>query len=768
MQLAPNDAEALGALGVYFYQRSADLERARELLNRAIALKPTEPFFWRHRDNALFIDPKVPVADALASAEETAAQFPADALAHYELARHYRDAGRIADMERELDRTIAITPIANAVVWKSRIALFVRGDTEEMKTLIERVPSRVRSLERVVFSRWVYAVAVGRVDEGLNALQSLTSNWIEDFDFTGPKALLVAQLLELQGKRELARLQYEAALAEVRGRQARTPGDSTLRTLEVWIMHGLGKDEEARASNRTALETIRRPYRYGKLSDWWFTSIPACLLIGERDTALQLMREAVTPAAGNARINIQVDGGWVGRPAENAAEARAALRLRFKFDPRMARFRDDAEITALLAEPKSETATAPLSEGAQLAARVKAIYTKLTYTRDDLTTAEELARKATDLAPDSATTWGVRAGVSATFLYRNWDLSDLRRQQTQAYANRALGLNPDEVEALVALGHLFSKQGAYAQAEVNFRHALKFDPQSNRIVRALWATISSQGRTEEGRQFLLEAVARDPRDPLVRYDLASSYGGFANPRPSAETVTNILAHLDAGIAVQPLGSLVLMKAAVLGAWRGDLAGMRATLDLLSPADRTEDRAVYFAMWCGLLEHKPDRVAATAALTARTYFEDTFVSRRPKDWSLALAHRQAGKENLARLDWQHAEAVLRARLNDDANNQILSLELATTLAWLERPDEAARLIGPLEAAWREEPNPARVRLLASFYAALGDAASASPYLRGVLDRSAFYSRTVVPLDPWWDKLRGQPEFEALLKELEPKK
>ena len=352
MQLAPNDAEALGAMGAYLAR--SDLAGARELLDRAIALKPTEPFFYRLRDTALFNDSNVPSAVAIASAEKTTELFPDDALVHYELSRHYRDANRLVDMERELDRTIAIRPLANAVVWKARIALFSRGDPAEMKALLDRVPLRVRSSERVVFSRWVYAMATGQAEQGIEALQNLTSNWIEDFDYVGPKALLTAQLLELQGKPGMARLQYDAALAEIRTRQARTPGDPTLRILEVWVMHGLGKDAEARSLNRVALETIRRPFRFLTLYEWWFTSIPGCLLIGERDTALQLIREAVM-SSGAAPARQVLPGGKVVEGVateETPAHARAALRQRFKFDPRMAPFRDDPEIVALLAEPR--------------------------------------------------------------------------------------------------------------------------------------------------------------------------------------------------------------------------------------------------------------------------------------------------------------------------------------------------------------------------------------------------------------------------------
>jgi hypothetical protein len=47
-------------------------------------------------------------------------------------------------------------------------------------------------------------------------------------------------------------------------------------------------------------------------------------------------------------------------------------------------------------------------------------------------------------------------------------------------------------------------------------------------------------------------------------------------------------------------------------------------------------------------------------------------------------------------------------------------------------------------------------------ALGDVTRAAPYLAELVDQSLFTSRPVLPLDPWWDKIRGSPEFQALLQ------
>ena len=415
---------------------------------------------------------------------------------------------------------------------------------------------------------------------------------------------------------------------------------------------------------------------------------------------------------------------------------------------------------------KSSPSTPAPSAATQLAAKAKAFYDKVGFTRDDLAVAEDLSSRATELEPASAVAWAVRAGVHASYLFRNWDVSDKRRQDAQAFANRALALNPDEPEALLALSRVLSRQGAYDQAEALLRRALKLTPDDNRTRRALGIIIELQGpdRLLEGRAVLEDAVRRHPRDVLARYDLAQSYNTNWGPGNDASaSFAAMLEQLDAALAVHPWGGALLLKAQMVMALKGDLRTMRTTLDQLPSADRPEDRAVATAMWCGLLERNLDHVVAASALTARNYFEDLTVAG-PKAWFLALAHLSAGQENLTRLDWQAAEAVLRDRVREQSGNIADTARLAITLAWLGATDEAAKMMAPIESTLREQPSARLSRLVAYYYAGLGDAGHAAPYLRSALYQSAFLTPATLPLDPWWDKLRGQPAFDRLLVEV----
>jgi len=344
LQLAPDEPEAHLALAIHLFARGAEAQRALDLAQRAVDLAPEEPRFHRMRDNCLWVLHVSPASVfnefgaepeseglrlALASARRTVELFPRDALVRYELSRHYRNTGRYQDFERTLEETLALAPLGNALVWKARARFGFHGDLPGMKAVLDQVPVRVRGIERTVLGYFLYSAFTGRPDSGLDALNGFVEPWLIDFDFRGPRALLVAALLELAGKKELARVQYDLALVELLKYRSLSPEDNQTYLNEAWIKHALGRSEEARGALRTYSESIPRPLSISPLNTWWFQAIPATLLIGDRTTALALIREA----------------------SASRRDGRATIRSRLALDARLVAFRDDPEIAALLAEP---------------------------------------------------------------------------------------------------------------------------------------------------------------------------------------------------------------------------------------------------------------------------------------------------------------------------------------------------------------------------------------------------------------------------------
>jgi Flp pilus assembly protein TadD len=753
------------ALGLVFAFQGAALTQVEPLFRRAIAAAPTDGRPPRLLGNIFSLRGRGEEARAMMDA--AVRLNPRDALVHYNLATHHAARGNLPEAWQHVESALAITPsFASALLLKASLAVRWKGDLVAMRTALDQLPDADRGDDRsVYFAMW--GGLIERQPQRVFAAAALgTNDYLRDNLFTGPKAWLRALAHESVAKENLARVEWRAAEALLRQRLREDPKQNASDHWRLaYTLARLGQTEEA--AREIAPFELAAGDQPGVASAHVLAQYYAAL--GDAAKAAPYLRFALKNG-GNGGY-----GGFTGN----------VLRL----EPEWDKLRGKLEFEALLTEAKNTEGrgqtvesqppkTAPpalspsngVSEAAKLLAQAKALYTKLNYTRDDLAIAEDLARKATELEPDSAAAWGARAGVQATYLYRNWDVSEKRRLDTQNAASRALGLNPDEAEALLALGHLLTLQGARPQAEAALRRALAALPEDNRIARALGIFLGRTGRVEEERVILRDALKRNPQDPLLHYDLAMTFANYGTTAVTPADVTAAIEQLDAGIAAQPLGSLLLLKAALVAGCRGDLPAMRAQLDQLEKlplAERTEDRAVFIAMWGGLLERNSRRVVAAGTLTAKNYFEDTVVPRRSKDWALALAHRLDGKENLARLDWQKAESVLRQRQREDSNNQTYPVELAATLAWLGRKDEAAREVAPIEAAWREELTPPRARTLALFYGAVGDAAKAAPYLRRAIVSSVFTTAYALRLDPWWDKLRGQPEFEALLKEPEPK-
>ncbi len=330
VQLAPDNPAALAALGRYLRSARTQLGRAEELLRRAIALDPKEPRFYRELYSVLILAKPGPATEAFGA--RMAALFPQDPLVAYELATLHLSGGDLAAAEAGFDQTLKLAPVANAITWKAKIMLEAHGDVEGMKLWLDRMPERQRTNARLADAYAVEALVTGQTASARRLLDSITDTWLADGTYIFPKALLVGDLEQIDGNNDLARLQYAAAEAEVRNRLAADPADLRPLRAELWIQLGLGHRDEARAALRLNLQKRPRPYRWNLNLTWWTSSLRACLLLDERAEALEQLREACAEPLG-----------------------RRLLRNLFRVDPKMAPFRVDPEIVALLAEPSTKS-----------------------------------------------------------------------------------------------------------------------------------------------------------------------------------------------------------------------------------------------------------------------------------------------------------------------------------------------------------------------------------------------------------------------------
>jgi tetratricopeptide (TPR) repeat protein len=331
VQLAPDHPAALAVLGHCLTLRNSDPERARRLLERAVALAPNVPRYHRQLAKALFgLDRDA----SIALYQEGARRFPADVLSLYDLGLALRNTGRIGEAEVVLDRTLALAPIANAIMWKARILLWRHGDVAGATAMMDRVPERTRQESRVLATGFLIAAMGGEVAPALRALRATPLTMFEDLG-RPPKALLLGELFEFLGEPGPARLQYEGAFTVIQQQIARDPTDPEYRLAEAWVRLKLGQPDEARRIATSLRAFLPRPYRTGFNRDWWYTLIPLHLLLGDRAQAVEMISESAVDL-----------------------EERRLLRNAFARDRRLGAWRDDAEIRALIAEPASPPAAA--------------------------------------------------------------------------------------------------------------------------------------------------------------------------------------------------------------------------------------------------------------------------------------------------------------------------------------------------------------------------------------------------------------------------
>jgi len=96
--------------------------------------------------------------------------------------------------------------------------------------------------------------------------------------------------------------------------------------------------------------------------------------------------------------------------------------------------------------------------------------------------------------------------------------------EAKASALRALAMDSDCADAQVALGAvLFLSEWDWPAAERSLRRALDINPDHTEALLHYGSLMEALGKLEEGLRFKQQALARDPRSPIVLVQIAWSY-----------------------------------------------------------------------------------------------------------------------------------------------------------------------------------------------------------------------------------------------------
>ncbi len=410
------------------------------------------------------------------------------------------------------------------------------------------------------------------------------------------------------------------------------------------------------------------------------------------------------------------------------------------------------------------TPAAPLSEARKLALRAQALIETLESTREDYQLAEELVAQAKAKDTTDAEVCAIEAHIHESYIQRGWDTSDTRRESARTAVQRAIRLDPASFEARFSQARLLGLTGREGEErERQLRELRRERPADQRILRALATVIDRLGRIDESAAIAKESAALPGGDPLALYSLSQGYW-FAGRAHDAEVA------IEAAIAQKPFTGALLMNVWYKASLRGDIAQARQLIEQVDLGLMQEDRAAYFAFSTELLGRNPDKAIAWLKAVPRDWLNDSWY-RGPKGQLVGEAHALAGRPEAARLEWQSALKLTEQRLVDRPKDPPLLRARVQLLARLGQPDEAARQLSVLlqivgvDAERATIVNPP----ITDCFIALGRKAEAlrqmASFVKNGPNWRMYYSSATLRLDPTYDSLRAEPEFTALLAEVE---
>ncbi len=412
--------------------------------------------------------------------------------------------------------------------------------------------------------------------------------------------------------------------------------------------------------------------------------------------------------------------------------------------------------TPLEASPRGAPASgtvAVVNEVDQFVKQARDIIYEPDSGRAEFALAENLLKRATDLAPASGPAWGASALLHHYFYSRAYDVDKQRLVRSQAEAEKTLRLDPDNTDALLALGLHRQALGERERARSYLERARSADPQNSRVILALAAQV--RGGLSARTKFMLEAAGGVARPAEIYYD-ASLF--FLNLRRLDEAARAC----DRAIAAQPFWRTFVMRANIEKLQSADPARINAWLDRVPELKRDEPRVVLLRYNAAMLRR--DHAAAVRVLNgvAVEFFDDNFFFG-PKSYLLAPAYELAGRRERAAEQWHIAERSLREKVLTEPQRTVWRPMLAVTLAAQGRTTEAQSTVDICAGDERVMSEVKSIEYTAEAFLRLGRSARAIELLQTAAGQHGwhFVSAATLAADPRWESLRSLPGYLPLL-------
>jgi TolB-like protein/Flp pilus assembly protein TadD/predicted Ser/Thr protein kinase len=388
-------------------------------------------------------------------------------------------------------------------------------------------------------------------------------------------------------------------------------------------------------------------------------------------------------------------------------------------------------------------------------------------TGKDLLRAADLLDQAVARDPSFLQAYCQLASIHDQLYFLGHDHSPRRVALAEAAVAAAARIRPEAGEVHLARAeNLYRGHLDYAGALAELKTAQRNLPNDPRVFELAGYILRRQGRHEEGVRALEKAAALDPRNISLLLQLSNSYGALR--RWDRATAIS-----DRTLSINPADPVLQVgRAAWDVTWKADTRRLHDTLESLRVTNPSlASELANSALVCALMER--DLPAARRALAARsesTVLDDNTI-HFPRAFAEGLIARLAGDGDAATSAFLRALPVAEKVVAAAPGYGPPHMTVGVIAAFLGRKDDALRegRLGvellPISKDAYNGP------ILQEYLAVIAAWAGETDLACEELEKSARCANGAaygdLKLMPYWDPLRGNPRFEAIVASLAPK-
>ena len=374
--------------------------------------------------------------------------------------------------------------------------------------------------------------------------------------------------------------------------------------------------------------------------------------------------------------------------------------------------------------------------------------------------AEQLYLKAVSLDENFASAYAGLSTVQSNMYWEYYERSEENLKKSEANAKKALAINPDLPLAHIAMGdYYYHGRLEYQSALREYNQALTLQPNNVDASNGIGFVYRRQGKMREAITYFKKTFEFDPRNYTTVYSTGETYvllREYENAIPYLHKASSIIPDSKTPFLELSL-CYILMD--------GNIEQARITiLNVMENKIGLDYNQFKYALYLYDIYERKFENARTHIEGIKELNEQFFYM--PEALLDALSCRFSGEGVQAKLNFESAKQQLLQKIDTQPQDSRLYSALGLAYAGLGQKANAVRegqraveLLPMDREAWRGSY---RLLDLARIYAMVGEPALAIKTIEKLLaSPTDALGVWLLKLDPSWDTLRNEQEFQRLL-------